>query len=191
MQQPPIDAQAAVRNACTNPDASNSYDIGVLAQGPGVTFDYTIEVSGQNYHLYGTAEHSEYTGEFEIIEVDGVIYYREAGIAWEIVEGVPSGAFISHLAQLCPQGEVLSTATRSGSESIRGVDTTLYTITEKFKRGPDSQRTFADTHTLWVDTSGQLVKSRLVMESPVGTGQVDGTVSGYGEPNVVTARTVP
>ena len=188
---PDLEAQEAVRNACAKPGAASPYDININGQAPGVAMDYTIEVSGQNYRMYGTIDTPDYNREFEVVDFDGVLYGRLDGDEWEISDIFPSGIFISDIYELCPQGAAVSSAARSGSEVIGGVDTTRYTTTQSVKRDPDSERLYKDTHTVWVDSNGQLVKSHLVMEATSGTGSVTGTISGYGEPNVVTAPILP
>ncbi len=211
---PPVDAQAAVQEACSNPDARESFDAGIEIDGPGRSIEYGIRVSGDDYHIAGNIRISTesglspYDGKFEIIEHESIYYTKEADQGWQIVSGEDPGLFLTQFGDLCP--DLSQNPIRSlGEDTIDGKSVRRFSASTSNPQGsidggPDIQYTWD----FWIEPSGLLVRSRVVSThqsngssgTRAGSGgsadattsiTITSTISSIGEPNVITAPTIP
>ena len=197
----------ATRDCARNPNVG-SYDVASTAVAPHVHVTYDIRVSGDDYHLVLTAKKGMPSG--EAIGKNGISYEREFGGEWrQSLRYFPlrllhlphpiEGDFI-----VCPNLG-LAALTRVGEETLGVTQVERFRLTEGDPVGPvtnvGAPASAADpvdrTWDIWVNSNGELVQTRLIadyVESPdYAAFQVEtqSTISGIGEPNVITAPTLP
>ena len=208
---PSIDALDAVSQACATTQELD-YDIHMTSSVPGQSVTNNIQVSANDaYQLTGHLMIDAGSGmepesaTYELIEVDGVVYSREEGQEWTFSDDIPPGLFIDPF-DLCP--DVTSeTVEKAGSEEINSIPTTRYIRRESTPGSKDGATTILPVNTTteyWVDSSGQLVRTRVVQvvgpepgaepgsaAAETVRGEATFVISGVGEPNVITAPRVP
>lgn len=187
---------------------ANSYDVASVATTPHYHWIYDIRVSGEDYHIRLTMLEQDGTV-VEVIGIDGVNYVYGEG-QWESLDQYyPLYAFHSpHPIEgefiVCPDLEIGS-VTRVGSELLNDQQVDHFRIDEGSDIGPianieDIQSTaqIVDrTWDIWVDSNGQLVQTALVADYaatayyPETRVTIHSTISGVGEPNAITAPTLP
>ena len=197
----------ATRDCARNPNV-DSYDVASTAVAPHVDVTYDIRVSGDDYHLVLTAKKGMSSG--ELISKNGITYAREIGEEWrQSTQYFPlrllhlphpiEGDFI-----VCPNLG-LAALTRVGEETLGVTQVERFRLIEGEPVGPvtnvGAPASAADpvdrTWDIWVNSNGELVQTRLIadyVESPdYAAFQVEtqSTISGIGEPNVITAPTLP
>ena len=173
-------------------------------------------VSGDDFHRIQTFDVEEGEGLVERIRVGDVTYYREAAYDrrpeydWRVMDSDPSGGILSPLAELgstpmCPDVRNLRL---KGNEELDGVMTTVYQYGDIYDVEKDALQSLdisfegvrsAIKHEYWVGEDGLLVQHE--MDNYV-VAVYDGDrytirsfsqtkFSGIGEPNTITAPTVP
>lgn len=187
---------------------ANSYDVASVATAPHYHWIYDIRVSGEDYHIRLTMLEQD-GAVVEFVGVDGVNYVYGESQWGSLDQYYPLYAFHSpHPIEgeflVCPDLEIGS-AIRIGSELLNDQQVNHFRIDEGSDIGSiadieDIQST-ADlvnrTWDIWVDSNGQLVRTTLVAdyaETPDYAAfrlEVQSTISGVGEPNVITAPTLP
>ena len=146
---PPVaDALTVVQTACASMSAVTSYDVEYEARAPGQSIDYSIRVSGEDYHLTGTIDVSgvegvsPINGKVELVVVGGINLFPALAVNHgKIVSDIPPEVFIDIYNQCYPKsgGHV----TRSGEESVRSENATKYTATYDIPSGPtDRESTY-------------------------------------------------
>ena len=211
---PPVSAQETVQRVCGDMDNIDSYDFiaSVKAEQDGVVFPDTMtfkaSVSGKDYQMSYTVG-SDNSSEF--IKVGDMGYTRSSvdGNIWEVSKSdlqdiAPQLSALGD-SPVCPE---ITNVLWKGEEELDGVKVTVYTSgdtsgVEKTALN-DVDGSFqglkhASNHEYWVDGNGLLVQHR---EERHTLSQHDGnrtvlhfftlaTFSGVGEPNTITAPTIP
>ena len=203
----PSPGDIETRMDCGRPMA-NSYDIASVAKAPHFHWIYDIRVSGEDYHIKLTMlEQDGAVNEF--MGVNGVNYVYGEGQWGSLGQYFPLSAFHSpHPIEsefvVCPD-LTIGSLTRVGAESLNDQPVDHFRIDEGSDIGPvaniggaPSQADVVDrTWDIWVDSNGQLVQTALVADyaktPDYAAFQVDiqSTISGVGEPNIITAPTLP
>ena len=211
---PQASAQEVVESACDHMEGVDSYDFmaSVKAEQDGVPFPdaLTVEasVSGKDYQISFTGGDGS-TSEGIWVGNKGYTRSTAGGNVWE-VSAAPLENIVSQLSQLgdspvCPD---LSNVSLKGEDELDGVKVTVYTSGDTAGVEKDAlddvDSSFqglkhASIHEYWVDGNGLLVQHR---EDRYTLSQYNGgrTILRYvtlatfldvGEPNVITAPTIP
>ena len=198
----------ATRDCARNPNAG-SYDVASTAVAPHLHVTYDIRVSGDDYHLVLTAKKGMPSG--EAIGKNGISYEREFGGEWRMspqyfpLRLLHSPHPIEGDFVVCPDLG-LAALTRVGEETLGATKTDHFRLTEGSGVGPvtnvgapaASASGIPDrTWDIWVDPNGELIQTRLIAdygETPDYAAfrvDIQSTISGVGEPNIITAPTLP
>lgn len=192
---------------CGHPMA-NSYDVASVATAPHYHWVYDIRVSGEDYHIRVTMlEQGGAVNEF--MGVGGVNYVYTEDQWGRLGQYFPLSAFHSpHPIEgefvVCPDLKI-GPLTKVGPELLNDISVDHFRLTEGSSVGPvantggaPSTADIVDrTWDIWVDSNGQLVQTALVTDYAAtpdyAAFQVDiqSTISGVGEPNIITAPTLP
>ena len=185
------------RAKCADAPNRDSYDVAAVSTTPDTHWVSDIRVSGEDYHLkVNMVEPEGIVGEF--IRVGGVFYGREDGLEWERLDQSFSlstfysphpikGEFV-----VCPNLEWPS-LTLVAEEMIDEQLVEHYRI-EIMQR---QVQVIDRTYDIWVDSNGQLVQAQQIMDFeatefyPATRAVFRSTISGVGEPNVITAPVLP
>ena len=185
------------RAKCADAPNRDSYDIAAVSTTPDTHWIYDIRVSGEDYHLkVNMVEPEGIVGEF--IGVGGAFYGREDGLEWERLDQSFSlstfysphpikGEFV-----VCPNLEWPS-LTLVGEEMLDGqlVEHFRMEVTQREVQVIDR------TYDIWVHSNGQLVQAQQIMDFeatefyPATKAVFRSTISGVGEPNVISAPVLP
>lgn len=192
---------------CGRPMA-NSYDIASVAKAPHFHWIYDIRVSGEDYHMKVTMLEQDGAVN-EVMGVDGVNYVYGEG-QWESLDryfSLPqfhSPHPIESEFVVCPNLEIGSLSL-VGSDLLNGQEVDHFRIGEELNLKPitDPGDVLSETDVvnriwdIWVDANGQLVQTTLIADyaetpdHPAIRVDIQSTISGVGEPNVITAPTLP
>ena len=187
------DASTVVRNACRETELQRNYDVSGSGTGPRGSIEYEMTVSNGDYRVAVTMtpiENSETRNDIggEIIEVDDVTYSRFEGEEWLISDQTPN-LWITGLDDLCLDTE-RNIFKSDGTEQIRGIPTRRFVATRSISLTEDISQSINATY--WVDDSGLIRQISTRIQNDEGATSVATTIiSGVGEPNVITAPTLP
>ena len=215
---PSASAQAVVRNACDQVEGSGSFDIRATVTAPTwghdptgtgeETWELNVRVSGEDFHMTATMNAN---ATLEVIGLDGVTYGREPGGEWKTQDIIQLpyvhsllGFNKSEGSVICPE---LGPVARVREGMLGSVPTRRFRLTEATSLGPFANVDVASssnsgykvdqTWDFWVDPSGQLVQTKVVMVGPTVDDQSEpsraeflSVISGVGEPNVIVAPDV-
>ena len=202
------DAEAAIVKTCDAMQTSSfdmAVDLTVAAHGEAtrsVKIQYRID--GADSHAIFTSDGSTETSE-QIVK-DGVMYYRERSSNWQSQswDSIPTFDWLCEANaanyEYIGESELVNGASMKHYAEPRAVSGSSPAAAP----GPDA--TTSDE--IWVDPNGYVIRGRIVQvvavssgNSPAGgvSGSSSGnqvstwsyTVSGYGEPNVITAPALP
>ena len=203
-------ADELLYGACQDISAEESYDLTTSIVGPWsftpeiiTTYIAQVRVSGDDYHL--TMTHDDPKNNYEIIVLDDIEYIREREGQFLRGDDLPfpldSRPFMRSLLNidntdgpisLCPP----ENADIMGQTEHEGIPVLHLRLV---KTGDALMNTAFTRQQLdyWVGPEGRLVKTRQVLtydvspEIKLSTFEFFATVSGVGEPNVITAPLIP
>ena len=185
------------RAKCADAPNRDSYDIAAVSTTPDTHWISDIRVSGEDYHLVvNMVEPEGIVSEF--IGVGGAFYGRIDSLEWERLDQSFSlstlysphpikGEFV-----VCPNLDWPS-LTLVGEEMLDGQLVEHFRI-EMMQR---QVQVIDRTYDIWVDSNGQLVQAQQIMDFeatefyPATRAVFRSTISGVGEPNVISAPTLP
>ncbi len=182
---------------CADAPNRDSYDVAAVSTAPDTRWVYDIRVSGEDYHLtVNMIEPEGIVGEF--IGIGGAYYGRTDGLEWEKLDmrfplsRVYSPHPIKGEFVVCPNLDWPSL-------TLIGEETLNEQLVEHFRiEIMQHQVQVVDrTYDIWVDSSGQLVQAQQIMDFeatefyPASRAVFRSTISGVGEPNVITAPALP
>ena len=182
---------------CADAPNRDSYDVAAVSTAPGTRWVYDIRVSGEDYHLKVNMIEPEGIV-VEFIGVDGSHYGRTDSLDWEKLDmrfplsNVYSPHPIKGELIVCPNLDWPSL-------TLIGEETLNEQLVEHFRiEIMQHQIQVVDrTYDIWVDSSGQLVQAQQIMDFeatefyPASRAVFRSTISGVGEPNVITAPALP
>ena len=211
-----VDAAAVVGDACTR-----QYDsVDITATGPerigGTTYNWIIEIRVDSGSWHQINYNGDRTRGFELIAVDGTGYTREMNQQgqwgpWgtQPILGAPSGSSArsddsasrdagtrSHEAApstFCGLWE-FSAVEYVGTATIGADNTSVRHFKVSFDHpevgGGDGSY---ENYEYWIDDSGKLLQTRVESLDADGDHYINTlvTLSGHGEPNVITAPVIP
>ena len=182
---------------CADAPNRDSYDVAAVSTTPDTHWIYDLRVSGEDYHLkVNMVEPEGIVGEF--IGVSGAFYGREDGLEWERLDQsfLLSTFYSPHPIKgefvVCPNLDWPS-LTLVGEEMLDEQLVERYRIEMAQRQVQVIDRTYD----IWVDSNGQLVQAQQIMDFeatefyPATRAVFRSTISGVGEPNVITAPTLP
>ena len=193
---------------CVPEEHQDSYDISSVSTAPTHNWVYDIRVSGEDYHMR-VSQMEEGGTITEFLGVNGVTYGRTEGVGWERLEQHFSlRSFIKihpidGSSALCPE---INSAVEIGEDIVEESLTNRYRIIEQSagNLGPvanvDGSLTgplVSRTWDIWVQPDGRLVQTKLVADYAATANyaafqaEVTTIISGIGEPNTITAPTLP
>ena len=185
------------RSKCADAPNRDSYDVAAVSTTPDTHWISDIRVSGEDYHLIvNMVEPEGIVSEF--IGVGGAFYGRIDSLEWERLDQSFSlstlysphpikGEFV-----VCPNLDWPS-LTLVGEEMLDGQLVEHFRI-EMMQR---QVQVIDRTYDIWVDSNGQLVQAQQIMDFeatefyPATRAVFRSTISGVGEPNVITAPAQP
>lgn len=185
------------RSKCADAPNRDSYDVAAVSTTPDTHWISDIRVSGEDYHLIvNMVEPEGIVGEF--IRVGGAFYGREDGLEWERLD---RGFSLSTLYSPHPiKGEFVvcpnldwPSLTLVGEEMLDGQLVEHYRMEIMARQVQVIDRTYD----IWVDSNGQLVQAQQIMDFeatefyPATRAVFRSTISGVGEPNVISAPDLP
>ena len=185
------------RVKCADAPNRDSYDAAAVSTTPDTHWISDIRVSGEDYHLIvNMVEPEGIVSEF--IGVGGAFYGRIGSLEWERLDQSFSlstlysphpikGEFV-----VCPNLDWPSLML-VGEEALDGQLVEHFRI-EMMQR---QVQVIDRTYDIWVDSNGQLVQAQQIMDFeatefyPATRAVFRSTISGVGEPNVISAPTLP
>ncbi len=198
-----------VADACTKTTSATHIDLSTTHIGKSLTGggeDSTAEVkvrlAGPDFHYAGQSSDGQPFTTAEAIYLDGVGYGRVEDGPWEVAHDIDAKNLARMLSlqpaadgswSLCPQ---VTNIEKVGPETLDGVATTHYTaLDEEFTKSGKTDVYIGVTLHYWLDEEGLLVQFQMDVEHQHGDQAVlnrtTTKVSGVGEPNVITAPTLP
>ena len=217
--EPPASAQVVVESACESLEKARSYDMSATLKGSGngvpwPAFTFKAQVSGSDYQ--SSLRATDGSGE-DIIRIGDTDYERSlitdgsGGVideGWQIsntkLRDVDSWLGALGDSPICPD---VSDVLYLGEEQLDGVKVSHYAsgdVDGSQKKALDAlESTYeghVEVHEYWVNVDGQLVQHRLEIHSLSQGPGVERRVTSaigftkflnVGEPNVITAPTIP
>jgi hypothetical protein len=181
-------------------EASGSYDIVTTMTATDQRWVYDIRISGEDFHMIVTMNNGAV---IEVIGVGGITHGRENGGEWEARDDIQLRNLyrlhpISEGNDICPN---LGAVAMVGEEVLDSTPAKHFQLIESSGIGPvgnvdDSSvvgAPISDTWDLWVDSTGQLVQTKLTVIYPSVDDRPEirvealSVISGVGESNVITA----
>ena len=203
-----VDAAEQLSSACVQTEAQESFDFRSAVRTPKwgegnevvlKTTTIDVRISGEDYHLVMTGGGEP---DSEAIGVDGVNYIRNADGEWELEKhGIVNIGWVLRLmnsklhdvsgSTLCPTGG--AAVRHVGARTLGGATAQLYTASETPKVPPGDPPAYVSRRTwdYWVGTDNLLRQVEQDVTLSTGyTQEFRTTISGVGEPNVITAPVV-
>ena len=189
----PASAHLKIQQGCAEQQDISSFDMLGVLTGEGVSQEYDIQVSGDDYRILLTTQDDVMV---EFIGLGNTAYAREGNGEWETRRdfGFNDAYYLSDLSAICSH---LTEANFLGEEILDSITVNKYVVTRPqspggLGLGEDIVDTnLRQTIEYWIDLDGRLVQNQLTWFLPAASHRPQQQtvfftkISGWGEPNEI------
>ena len=192
-EPPALSAAEVVEKVCSITDYDGQFDISQDEET--VTWDFRVSVPDSHAHIVLRDNRGTSLAKAEMIVKDGVGYGRWSATSEDGVTVLDVDTFTEWSIEEHPSFSPLSCLDEANAEALdavprglspRGVSGLRHLVEER--RNPGG---YALKREYWVNAEGNPLEMRMTQSSPTDDVVTDYTLSGWGEPNVITAPILP